>query len=248
MDPLAPLRRSPADTAIFVDFDGTLAPIVAAAADARPLPGVPALLTELARTYGVVAVVSGRPVAFLQDHLPAEVELHGLYGLESIVDGELAHHKEADGWRTVVAEVAAEAHRSGPGGVDVEDKGLSITLHFRRRPELAEPGARWAAQAAERSGLLLRRAKMSVELHPPVAVDKGSVVMARGAGCVAAAYLGDDEGDLPAFAALDRLAERGTATLKVAVRTPDASPDLLASADLHVDAPAGAVVLLRRLL
>ena len=47
------------------DFDGTLSPIVADPADARPLTGAPELLAELARSFAVVAVVSGRPAAFL---------------------------------------------------------------------------------------------------------------------------------------------------------------------------------------
>jgi len=44
--------------------------------------GVPRLLAELARRYAVVAVVSGRPVAFLAARLPASVLLAGLYGPE----------------------------------------------------------------------------------------------------------------------------------------------------------------------
>lgn len=248
MDALAPLRSSPATTAIFLDFDGTLAPIVLAAEDARPLPGVPALLQQLHRAFGVVAIVSGRPVAFLVQHLPPELELHGLYGLEAVVGGEPTHHPEAFAWRAVVDEVASAAHAAGPPGVDVEHKGLSLTLHFRRRPEVADAARAWATDAAARSGLVLRPAKMSLELHPPVAVDKGTVVEAGAAGMTSACYVGDDEGDLPAFAALDRLAGRGLVTLKVAVRTPDASPELLAQADLHVDGPEGAVAFLRDLL
>lgn len=248
MDALAPLRSSPATTAIFLDFDGTLAPIVATADNARPLPGVPELLRELQRGFGVVAIVSGRPVAYLTKHLPPEVELYGLYGLEAVVGGEPTEHPDASAWRSVVDEVAAAARSAGPPGVDVEHKGLSLTLHFRRRPEVADPARAWATEAAERSGLLLRSAKMSLELHPPVAVDKGTVVEARAAGMTSACYLGDDEGDLPAFATLDRLAGRGLATLKVAVLTPDASPELLAQADLHVDGPEGAVAFLRDLL
>ena len=89
---------------------------------------------------------------------------------------------------------------------------------------------------------------MSVELHPPVAVDKGTVVEARATGTSTVAYLGDDEGDLPAFAALDRLAARGITTVKVAVRTVEASPTLLAQADVEVTGPEGALELLRSLL
>jgi hypothetical protein len=77
-DPLAPFLRDPAMAGIFSDFDGTLSPIVADPALAEPLAGVPELLGELARRYQVVAVVSGRPVAFLAARLPASILLAGL--------------------------------------------------------------------------------------------------------------------------------------------------------------------------
>ena len=50
---------------------------------------------------------------------------------------------------------------------------------------------------------------MSVELHPPVAVDKGTVLAELASGLAAACFIGDDAGDLPAFDALDELAEAG---------------------------------------
>ncbi|MEQ1787910.1 MAG: hypothetical protein ABL966_12715 [Acidimicrobiales bacterium] len=64
----------------------------------------------------------------------------------------------------------------------------------------------------------------------------------------AVAYVGDDAGDLPAFAALDRLAAAGVAAVKVAVRTSEASTDLLTRADVIVDGPEGALALLEALL
>jgi trehalose 6-phosphate phosphatase len=248
VDALAALRTSPATAAIFLDFDGTLSAIVPVAEDARPLPGVPTLLEELQRTFAVVAVVSGRPVAFLADHLSTEVELHGLYGLEAMVGGETTQRPGASAWRPVVEEVVVRARAAFPPDVDVEHKGLSLTVHFRRQPELADAIQAWAAEAAEQSGLALRSAKMSVELHPPVAVDKGTVVEERAVGLATACYIGDDDGDVPAFDALDRLAGRGLVTLKVAVRTPESTPALLTGADLEVDGPEGAVRLLRSLL
>jgi trehalose 6-phosphate phosphatase len=247
VDALVALRRNPASTALFLDFDGTLAPIVAVASEARPLPGTTEVLLELADRYAVVAVVSGRPVAFLAEHLPAAVEWHGLYGLEAVIAGRPLAEPGSEVWRTVIDDVAESAERTGPRGLDVEHKGLSLTLHYRRQPELADLAYEWAAEAAARTGLHLRAAKMSLELHPPVAVDKGTVVMARAAGMSAAVYIGDDEGDLPAFAALDQLASAGVEAVKVAVLTPEVSPLLLAQADVRVDGPAGALDLLRQL-
>ncbi len=63
VDALEALRRSPATAGLFVDFDGTLSPIVASAQDARPLPGAVDVLADLSARLGRVAVVSGRPVA-----------------------------------------------------------------------------------------------------------------------------------------------------------------------------------------
>jgi trehalose 6-phosphate phosphatase len=248
VDPLAALRADPTRTAIFLDFDGTLAPIVAVAADARPVPGAVDALRAARDRFAVVAVVSGRPVAFLDEHLPPGLERHGLYGLESVVDGEPVVHGGATAWGSVVDEVVDAARRTGPTGLDVEHKGYSLTLHYRRHPDRAEAVRQWAEDAAARSGLLLRAAKMSLELHPPVPVDKGTVVASRAVGMTAVAYVGDDEGDLPAFAALDALALAGVATVKVAVHTADASPRLLARSDLQVEGPEGSVALLRALL
>ena len=248
MDPLDALRRELATAGVFVDFDGTLSPIVTRAADARPLPGVAGVLLELTGVAGRVAVVSGRPVSYLAEHLPDAIELHGLYGLEARIDGDARERGDAARWRPVVDAVVAEAAEAiGSSGVDVEHKGLSLTLHFRRVPAAEDDAAIWAGEAAARTGLHVRAAKMSLELHPPVSVDKGTVVEERSEGLTAVAYVGDDLGDLPAFEALDRLAARGLHAVRVAVRTPDLSDELSARADHLVDGPDGALALLRSL-
>jgi trehalose 6-phosphate phosphatase len=88
---------------------------------------------------------------------------------------------------------------------------------------------------------------MSRELVPPVDTDKGVVVTALAAGLEAVCFMGDDVGDLPAFAALRRLRAKGVDTLAVAVRGPEAPTALLAEADLVVDGPTGALGFLREL-
>jgi trehalose 6-phosphate phosphatase len=148
----------------------------------------------------------------------------------------------------VVDDVARASASDGPPGMDVEPKGLSLTLHYRRRPDLAAAVTAWAEAQAAASGLEVRAAKMSVELHPPIAADKGTALEALVAGLGAVAYVGDDRGDLPAYDALDRLAAAGAAeTLRVAVAGAETPPDLLSRADLVVDGPPAVVDLLRRL-
>jgi trehalose 6-phosphate phosphatase len=247
VDALDALRREPATAGLFVDFDGTLAPIVASAEDARLLPGAADVLARLDEDLGRVAVVSGRPVSYLVAHLPETIELHGLYGLESRVDGVVREHPDAAPWRPVVDAVATAATAELPAGLHVEHKGLSLTLHFRQVPEASDAAVDWARTAAADSGLHLRAAKMSLELHPPVAIDKGTVLEERSVGLTAVAYVGDDVGDLPAFEALDRLAERGVHAVKVAVRTPDVSEALLSRSHHNVEGPDGVLELLRTL-
>jgi trehalose 6-phosphate phosphatase len=242
--PLEILRRDPGGTGILLDFDGTLAPIVEDPAAAVPLPGVVGALVALQQRFGVVAVVSGRPVAYLQEHLPGLRTLIGLYGLEAVRDGRLELHPGVAPWRPVIEEVVAAARAELPEGVGVEDKGLSLTLHVRPRPDQAAVVERWAAATAARTGLHVRGARMSAELHPPVAADKGTVTTALLEGLVAAAFVGDDVGDLPAFAALDAFAAHGRRAVRAVVTSAEVAPELLAVADLVLDGPAAVLDLL----
>ena len=246
-DGLALLAEDPGRSALLVDFDGTVSPIVADPAAAAPLPGAGAVLGRLSERLGVVGVVSGRPVAFLRDRLAGvagALSLVGLYGLEWVEGGELHTHPGAEGWRMTLADVAREASRSTPAGVTVEDKGLAVTLHARSAPEQLGWVEDFAAAATSRHGLAAHPGRLSVELRPPVEVDKGTVLARFGEGRTAIAYLGDDRGDLPAFAALAALRAEGVATVAVAVWSDEAPPELLDAADLVLAGPAGALAVL----
>jgi len=245
---LTPFRVDPGTVALILDFDGTLSPIVEDAADAVPHADVPDLLARLRDRFGLVAVVSGRPVEFLLPLLPTGLVLAGLYGLELIVEGERRDHPQAGNWREVVDDVAGRAEVRAPTGVVVERKGLSLTLHYRSAPEQAAATAAYAEEEAHRSGLVARPARMSWELHPPIEVDKGTAVLDLVDDVRAVALAGDDLGDLPGFDALDELDDRGVATLRIAVDSPEAPLALLERADIVVEGPEGLVTLLESLL
>ncbi|MCB0961475.1 MAG: trehalose-phosphatase [Acidimicrobiales bacterium] len=254
---VAPLREAPDATVLAFDFDGTLAAVVDDPAAAVPIPGVPALLDELAGRYRRVVAISGRPVGFLARHLPGTVALSGLYGLESLVDGVVADHPDAAAWRPIVHDAASEAEEaSAPGaaleGMLVEPKGLSLTLHVRTRPELEPAAVELARSLAERLGLEARPAKRSVELHPPIEVDKGTALREQieAVEASAALFAGDDLGDLRAVEALGHLADVGTlrAAVAVAVGGPELPTALADRAALVLPGPDAVPALLRALL
>jgi len=249
-DLVARLGRAPDRTALFTDFDGTLAPIVADPVAARPAPGAVEALARLAGRYRRVAVVSGRPLDFLDPVLPAAVDIGALYGLEQRVSGVPGEHPEAGPWRAVVAGVAERAARqlAGLSGVYVETKGVSLTLHYRNGPTHEPAVVAFAHEVAATTGLHARPAKASVELHPPVAVDKGTLLQHWSAGAEVVAFLGDDVGDLAAFGAVHELAGRpgveGYAVAVAGSETPDAVRD---AADAVLAGPEAVVALFQRL-
>jgi trehalose 6-phosphate phosphatase len=247
---LEPFVERPDRAALFVDYDGSLAPIVLDPAEARVLPAARAALARLVPMLGRVAVVSGRPAAFLRDALGLDgVDSVGAYGLERIVAGEVVVDERVRPHVDAVARAAAEAEAALPG-LRVERKGeVAVTVHWREHPELGPDAAAWAAAAAPRLGLdAPLRGRMAIELRPPVPVDKGTAVAELAAGMDVAAFAGDDAGDLPAFAALRELAAAGDLAHAVSIGVMSAeSPPEVGAADVVVDGPVGLAALLDQL-
>lgn len=252
---LQPFLERPQRAGIFLDFDGTLSEIVPIPSDARPVEGAAGLLADLARRYAVVAVVSGRNGGDLLEWLGPDVEMWALHGAQRAVDGRVELSPRARPFEAVMGEVHAEATAAvaelGLDGVIVEDKGVMVTLHYRAATDPARAKRNLevlARDLAARRDLRCVPGRASLELRPPVDFSKAAVVAERSEGLEAVAFAGDDTVDLPAFDALDDLARRGAATLRIAVRSDEAPPELLERADVVVDGPAGAVELLRRLV
>jgi trehalose 6-phosphate phosphatase len=92
---------------------------------------------------------------------------------------------------------------------------------------------------------------MVVELKPPLDTDKGAIVLELASDLAGAWYFGDDLGDLPAFAALDKLAagDQGFHAVRVAVGTAEGRGAALASlADVRLPGPERVPALVNSLL
>jgi trehalose 6-phosphate phosphatase len=246
---VALLSDRPRETAILVDYDGSLAPIVDRPQDAVPLPGAVDMLRALVERVGFVGVVSGRPLYFLVEALPVPgLAYTGLYGLEFALDGKREVDPRVLPYLTGVAE-AAEAAESRLPGIAIERKaGITVTLHYRHDESRREEVQAVADELAEQYGLdAPQRGRMAVELRPPVPVDKGTVVDELVAGYAVAAFAGDDAGDLPAFDAIAQAVEddRLEHGVRIGVLSSEAPSELHDRVDTFVDGPEGLVALLR---
>ena len=247
---LRPFVDDPAASAFFADFDGSLSPIVRDPGAAAVLPAARAALARLVPVLRTVAVVSGRPAAFLRDALGIEGLVYvGAYGLERIVDGEVVVDDRVRPWVGAIARAADEADAALPGLL-VERKGsVAVTIHWRTQPDRGDEALAWAGEAAARLGLEgPMRGRMAAELRPPVPVDKGTTVADLARGASVAAFAGDDAGDLPAFAALHMLERDGALRhgVSIGVASPESPPEV-SRADVVVDGPPGLAAVLESL-
>jgi trehalose 6-phosphate phosphatase len=242
--PLDRLRSIREQTGLFLDFDGSLAQIVPRPELAEPVPGTLEVLEAATKRFPVVGIVTGRRESEVRARLPVSgLRVFGVYGLEGDPSAEAAgpHREEL------------EAIAGSVPGAWVEDKGVSLTLHYRLAPDpdaaesvLREPVRR----LAEREGLVLVEGKRALEIAPARIPGKGEVILrvARDAGLRGALYAGDDLADLDAFAALDKLSTQGMTTVKVAVRSRETPPEVIEAGDVAVEGPEGLVELVRQLV
>lgn len=256
-DLLAALRAHPERAGLFLDFDGTLSHIVHRPSDARPIEGVKDALDELAGHYRAVAIVSGRSATELLEWLGPGVEIWGTHGAERAEDGRVFLSERAAPYARLMDAVKEEAaerlDRLSLDGVVLEDKGVMLGLHFRAARDVDAASAQLdqlAQELADKHGLWRAGGRLAYELRPPIELTKRAVVLdrARALGLASVCFMGDDVVDLPAFDALDALAEEGVAVVRVGVDSDEAPPELLYRADVVVSGPEGALELLRRLM
>ena len=228
------LREAPERAGILLDVDGVLAPIVARPEDAMVPAETRRELERLRDRYSVVGVVSGRTSDDAE-------RIVGVAGLVYLGSHGLELAPDAKHWQDTIHEFAA--------GVDwpVEDKGLTVSFHYRLAPDqrAARAELEEVASRARAAGLKARFGRKVLELLPPITANKGTAVksLLEERGLQRALYAGDDTTDLDGFAAVAEL-ELG---VRVAVASPEGPSTLRDAADVVVASPADLLDLLRQL-
>ncbi len=251
-------KQEPARCALFLDVDGTLAPVVRRADDALVPTEVSRVVGRLSARLGLVACVSGRSAADAKRLVGVGgVVYAGAHGAELInpVTGETERAPELAAWQAPIQEFVGAIDPAGlrRAGVRLEDKSFIQALHWRGtdHPEEAEQLIEDAARAARERGFEIHRGRMVLEIRPPIDFNKGLAVsrLVKQGAYDFAAYVGDDNTDVDAFDALLTLEARGDLqqALCVGVASEESPQRLIDAADLMVAGTAGVASFLQEL-
>jgi trehalose 6-phosphate phosphatase len=247
VEALRALTADPAQSALFFDVDGTLAPIVHRAQDAQVPKETSLLLARLSRRYARVACISGRAAADVRRLVGVGgIAYAGSHGAE-LLEPNASRPRTAPEFQRWEPEVKSFVReRDTPElralRVRIEDKGPIMTFHWRGAPdeEAARARVEALAEEAEAAGLWTHWGRKVLEIRPPVPIGKGQAVRELVVGR-AALYAGDDVTDLDGFAALRELVDGGEleTAVTVGVRSEEGPREIVEEADLVVDGIEG---------
>ncbi|MDP3041655.1 MAG: trehalose-phosphatase [Candidatus Omnitrophota bacterium] len=204
---------------LFLDCDGTLTPIVDTPDKATISPGTKRLLNSLSQKKNCrIAIISGRALADIKKKVGLKNIIYsGNHGFQ--IEGPKIKHEMVvpSGYKKILERIKAQLKEklSGTKGVFVEDKKLSLALHFRLADRQQVPLIKTIFHESVilylvSNKIKIRPGKKILEVIPPVYWDKGKVVLwllARQealsrSGKIIPIYIGDDTTDEDAFKVL----------------------------------------------
>ncbi len=198
---------------VFLDYDGTLTPIVSRPDDARLSPRARAALVQAARNPALdVVIVSGRSL----DDVRKRVGIPGItyvgdHGFQIDGPGVSLRHEGLDHYRAVMDTAAKRLKVLRVDGAQVERKAATVSYHVRQVDAEERPDVeRRAEQIFRRLHLRVTHGKMVIEGRPPLDWHKGQAVLyvlmqrhgADWPSRTRALYIGDDATDEDAFQSL----------------------------------------------
>lgn len=200
-----------AESALLLDFDGTLAPFRIDPSKVRPWAGVAGLLDEIQNIQRTrVAIITGRPAADVADQLGSKTtpEIWGLHGSERRYSDGRIEEQELNADQQQLLSVARRAIHSALPGIRVENKRNAIVVHWRGESMHSAQRIQRTAfglLSAIADGKAVRLLQFDGGLELRTGRDKGDAVrliLGELRDDAPVAYLGDDTTDEHAFEAL----------------------------------------------
>lgn len=219
------------------DLDGTLAPIVAHASEARVPPGTLAVLDRLAQS-AKVAVITGRDLNTARRMVPVEgVVVVGSHGLEASFDDPLIPGVDRVALSAALENIEQKVISACPSSfLHIERKAISTAFHYRTAPEL-EPTLREALSALP-EGLRLREGRMVLEILPDArgGKDLALTALCRQLRAKSVLVMGDDLTDVGMFRSALALAKSDQVHVLLAGVSggPESPPELIEMSDVVI--------------
>jgi len=228
---------------LFLDFDGTLAPIVEDPDMAQMPAGTRDALRSLAGKENLsVGIISGRALRDVQERVGLKDIIYaGNHGLEISGPGLSLVNPTAAMQVARLRELAQDLRNRllHIPGILLEDKVLTASVHFRKAPANFREEIRRIVEAAVGSTgdlFCVTRGLEVFEIKPRVNWNKGSAVrwiqkrLAKGPALTM--FLGDDITDEDAFAALPdgitvRVGPHGKTSARYHLETQESVPEFL---------------------
>lgn len=211
-DTLSPRVAGASHIGLFLDFDGTISQIVPVPQDAELDSEIGATLRALSeRPDFSVSIVSGRAIADVRERVRLKKAIYaGNHGLEIEADDVRFRDPEAEALRRELRCLLLQLKLAlcETEGLELEDKGLTLSVHFRRVAEELQDWVRSVAcsTVGRSRSFGCREGKMVIEVFPRVDWNKGRAVKWVAREVLPSSplliYIGDDVSDEDAFAAI----------------------------------------------
>lgn len=198
--------------ALFLDFDGSISPIAPKPELAAIDPQTKHLIEQLKELGGIqIAIVSGRQLTDVRQRTAIEGIIYaGNHGLEIETDTVCFREPRAESLRLEVRRLVLRLEQllSDATGVEIEEKGVGVAVHYRQVHESLHD---WVCRSVQETVCHSRvftciPGKMVIDVRPAVEWNKGNAVrwlLERYSSSAALPiYIGDDTTDEDAFAAL----------------------------------------------